>query len=77
MAIMDYDTLQTIKKNLPYGAIVRIARMAKVSLPTVRSVFEGKSNNDKVMTAIIKVTELWKEKQDFYMTALNKSANSI
>jgi len=74
---MDYETLQIIKNNLPRGAMARIARIAKADVNTVKRVFDGKSYNEKIIMAITKVADQWKQKQEFYTTALHKPINHI
>lgn len=56
------NTLPTID-DLPRGAKAKIARLAKVCPQTVDRVLDGKSENERVIKAIIKVAEEWKEKQ--------------
>lgn len=60
------DQLQEIKDSLPHGALKRIQKKANVDYTTVLRFFEGKSENEYVMLAVMaEYNEVISKKEKF------------
>lgn len=72
MALLTKERRLFIKNELPYGAQIKIAKQANISLSLVCQYFSGRNNNDRVEKIVLEEYKKFKSEKQKALDIINE-----